>query len=173
MRFSCLTSKFVCVVLETSIQWNREWFFFRRVRLDSGFNVMTVYEVSWHGPEVIYRFTSIRKWVVRWWKRRSSLIECQSFPNCKININPIYSVLVFLPCVMQLLCSTWYIQVNLFRIFVLFVPGINGQKEYSLSLAWILTSRNQSIVDDRMKIKSTSNMVNMMEEPALNYNIVL
>ena len=32
---------------------------------------------------------------------RSSLIECQSFLHCKININPIYRVLVFLPCVMQ------------------------------------------------------------------------
>ena len=31
---------------------------------------------------------------------RSSLIECQSFPNCKINIDPIYRVLMFLPCVM-------------------------------------------------------------------------
>ena len=29
-------------------QWNREWFFSQRVKFDSGFNVMTVYEVSWH-----------------------------------------------------------------------------------------------------------------------------
>ena len=27
-------------------QWNREWFFSRRVKFDSGFNVMAVYEVS-------------------------------------------------------------------------------------------------------------------------------
>ena len=50
-------------------QWNGEWFFSRRVKFDSGFNVMAVYEVSWHGPEIIFRFTGIRKWVVRWWKR--------------------------------------------------------------------------------------------------------
>ena len=29
---------------------------------------MAVYEVSWHGPRIIYRFTGIRKWVMRWWK---------------------------------------------------------------------------------------------------------
>ena len=33
------------------------------------FNVMAVHEVSWHGPEVVHRFTGIRKWVSRWWKR--------------------------------------------------------------------------------------------------------
>ena len=36
---------------------------------------MAVYEVSWHGPEVIYRFTGIRKWVVRWWKRHCWLVK--------------------------------------------------------------------------------------------------
>ena len=51
------------------LQWNREWFYSRRVEFDSGFNVMAVYEVFWHGPEVINRFTGIRKRVVRWWKR--------------------------------------------------------------------------------------------------------
>ena len=56
---------------------------------------------------------------------------------------------------------------------MLFVPGINGQKEYCLSLAEILTSKYQSIVDDRMKIKRTSNMVDMLEENARNNNIVL
>ena len=48
---------------------NREWFFSRRVKFDSGFDVMAVYEVSWHGPKIIYRFTGIWKWVLRWWKR--------------------------------------------------------------------------------------------------------
>ena len=52
------------------LQWNREWFFSRRVKFDSGFNVMAVFEVSWHGPEVIYRFTGIQIWVLRWWKWR-------------------------------------------------------------------------------------------------------
>ena len=101
---------------------------------------------------------------------RSSLIECQSFLNRKFNINPKYRVLMFLPCTMQVLCTTWYIEVNLCRILMPFVSGINRQKEYCLSLAWILTSRYQSIVDDRMKIKSTSNMVNMLEESTLNYH---
>ena len=52
------------------LQWNREWFFSRRVKFDSGFNVMAVYEVSWHGPKVIYRFTGIRKRVLSWWWKR-------------------------------------------------------------------------------------------------------
>ena len=50
-------------------QWNREWFFSRWLKFDSGFNVMAVHEVSWHGPKIIYRFNCIRKWVLRWWKR--------------------------------------------------------------------------------------------------------
>ena len=36
---------------------------------------------------------------------------------------------------------------------MIFVSWINGQEEYCLSSAQILTSRYQSIVDDRMKIK--------------------
>ena len=67
----------------------------------------------------------------------------------------------------------WYIQVNLVRILVTFVPKINKQEEYCLSLARILISRYQSIVDDRMKIERTSNMVNVLEEVARNNNIVL
>ena len=54
-----------------------------------------------------------------------------------------------------------------------FVSGINRQKEYCLSLAWTSDSRYQSIVDDRMKIESTSYVVNMLEESALNYHFVL
>ena len=40
-------------------------------------------------------------------------------------------------------------------------------------LVEILTSRYQSVVDDRMKIKRTSCVVNMLEESTLNYHIVL
>ena len=71
MRRSCNTFKFVLVVLEVSIyfQWKREWFFSRRVKFDSGFDVMAVFEVSWHGPQIIYRFTGIRMWALRWWKK--------------------------------------------------------------------------------------------------------
>ena len=51
------------------LKWNREWFFSRRVKFDSWFHVMAVFEVSWHGRKIIYRFTSIQKWVLRLWKR--------------------------------------------------------------------------------------------------------
>ena len=49
---------------------------------------------------------------------RSSLIE--SLSNRKININPKYRVLMFLPSTMQVLCSTWCTEVNVFRIFMIF-----------------------------------------------------
>ena len=48
------------------------------------------------------------------------------------------------------------------------VSSINGQEEYCLSSARILTSRNQSIVDNRMKIESTSHVVDMLEKSTLN-----
>ena len=50
MRFSCLTSKFVWVVLVTSMYFG-----------GTG--------NARHGPEIVYRFTGIRKWVLRLWKR--------------------------------------------------------------------------------------------------------
>ena len=61
----------------------------------------------------------------------------------------------------------------MFRTFMIFVSRINGQEEYCLSSARILTSRYQSVVDNRVKIERTSNVVDMMEESALNYHIVL
>ena len=51
----------------------------------------------------------------------------------------------------------------MFRIFVTFVSWISEQEEYCLSSAQILTSRYQSIVDNRMKIECTSNVVNVIE----------
>ena len=45
---------------------------------------------------------------------------------------------MFLPCVMQVLCMTWYIQVNIVRIFKIFVSWINGQEEYCPSSARIV-----------------------------------
>ena len=66
---------------------------------------------------------------------RSSLIECQSLLNRKININPKYRVLMFLPCTVHVFRSTWYREVKTFRIFMIFVSGTSGQKEYCLSLA--------------------------------------
>ena len=61
----------------------------------------------------------------------------------------------------------------MFRIFVIFVSWINGQEEYCLSSAQILTSRYQSIVDNRMKIERASYVVDVMEQSTLNYYIVL
>ena len=42
-------------------QWNREWFFSRRIKRDSGFNLMAVFEASRHGPEIVHGFTGKRK----------------------------------------------------------------------------------------------------------------
>ena len=53
---------------------------------------------------------------------------------------------------------------------MIFVPW---QEEYCLSSARILTSRYQSIVDNRVKIERTSNVVDVMEYSTLNYYIVL
>ena len=86
---------------------------------------------------------------------RSSLIECQSFLNSKIDVDPIYCVLMSLPCIVQILCMTRYIQVDRIRILVTFVQRINKQKEYCLSVVQILTSKYQSRIDDRMQIDCT------------------
>ena len=56
---------------------------------------------------------------------------------------------------------------------MIFVSWINGQEEYCLSSAQILTSRNQSIVDNRVKIECASNVVDVMEYSTLNHCIVL
>ena len=104
---------------------------------------------------------------------RSSLKECQSLSNRKININPKYRVLMFLPSTVAVLCMTWYREVNMFRIFMIFVSWINRQEEHRLSSAQILTSRYQSIVDNRMKIECASHVVNVREYSRSNHHIVL
>ena len=63
---------------------------------------------------------------------QSRLIECQPFPNRKIDVDPIYRVLMSFPCFMQVLCMTRYTQVDHIRILVIFVHKINKQKEYSV-----------------------------------------
>ena len=45
-----------------------------------------------------------------------------------------------------------------------FVHGLHKQQEYCLSFAQILSSRYQSIIDDRMKIKRISDEINVLEE---------
>ena len=120
-----------------------------------------------------FRNTTSRKYSLKDDSIRSSLIECQCFLNSKIDVDLTYCVLMSLPCVVQVLCTTWYRQINHLRIFVTFVHRINKQEVYCLSLARTLTSTYQSRADDRMKIKRTSNMVNMLEEVPRNNNIVL
>ena len=58
------------------------------------------------------------------------------------------------------------------RIFVTIVSWINKQEEHCLSSAQILTSRYQSIVDNRMKIECASSVVNVMEYSSPNHHIV-
>ena len=53
------------------------------------------------------------------------------------------------------------------------VSWINGQEEYCLSSAQILTSRHQSIVDNRVKIECASDVVDVMEYSSPNHHIVL
>ena len=52
---------------------------------------------------------------------QSSLIELQSFPQSKIDVDPIRCVLMSLPCFMQILCMTWCIQVDRIRILMILV----------------------------------------------------
>ena len=61
----------------------------------------------------------------------------------------------------------------MFRIFVIFVSWINGQEEYCLSSAQILTSRYQFIVDNRMKIERASDVADVMEYSTPDHYFVL
>ena len=81
---------------------------------------------------------------------RSCLMELQSFLQSKIDVDPLYRVLMFLPCFMHVLCMTRSIQVDRSKILMVFVHWIHRQKEYFLSVAQILTSRYQSRIDDGM-----------------------
>ena len=56
---------------------------------------------------------------------------------------------------------------------MIFVSWINGQEEYCLSSAQILTSRYQSIVDNRMKIERASYVGDVMKYSTPNHYIVL
>ena len=56
---------------------------------------------------------------------------------------------------------------------MIFVSWISGQEEYCLSSAQLLTSRYQTIVDDRVKIECTSNVVDVMEYSTPDHCIVL
>ena len=75
---------------------------------------------------------------------RSRLIELESFLQSKIDVDPIHSVLMFLPCFLHVLCKTRCSQVDRVRILVFFIHKIHKQKEYCLSVAQIMSSRYQS-----------------------------
>ena len=104
---------------------------------------------------------------------RSCLIECQSFSDCKINIDPKYRVLMPFPCTVHVFRETWYREVNILRVSVTFISWINRQEEYRLSVAQILTSWYQSIVVNRMKIECASNVANVREYSSSNQHVVL
>ena len=104
---------------------------------------------------------------------RSCLIECQSFFDRKINIDPRYRVLMSLPCTVHVSRETWYREVNIFRVFVTFISWINRQEEHCLSSAQILTSKYQSIVDNGIKIECASYVVNVREYSSSNQHVVL
>ena len=104
---------------------------------------------------------------------RSCLIERLSFFDSKINIDPKYRILMSLPCSVHVSCKTWCREVNILWIFVTIISWINKQKEHCLSFAQILTSRYQSIADNRMKIECASNMINVREYSSSNQHIVL
>ena len=78
-----------------------------------------------------------------------------------------------LPCTVHVSRSTWYREVNMFKIFMIFVSWINKQEEHCLSSDQILASKYQSIVDNRMKIERASDVVDVMEYSTLNYCIAL
>ena len=61
---------------------------------------------------------------------RSSLIECQPFPHSKIDVDPTYCVLMSFPCIVQVLCMTWYIQFDHLGIFMTSLHRINKQEKY-------------------------------------------
>ena len=53
---------------------------------------------------------------------RPSLIELQSFPQSKIDVDPIYCALMSLPFIMHVLCMTRFNQVDHFRILMILCP---------------------------------------------------
>ena len=77
---------------------------------------------------------------------RPSLIELQSFPDRKIDVDPIFRVLMSFPCIVQVLCTTRYTQVDHIRILVIFVHRIHRQKEYCLSVAQNLPGINPELM---------------------------
>ena len=153
--FNCRTLIFSFTPIEIVFQRDLRWWTRRQV---------------WSFIQNFSSFQSHNFWNAISWKCslkddciRSCLTECQSLCSRKVNINPKYHVLMPLPCTVHIMRLMWYREVNMFRMFMIFVSWISGQEEYCLSSAQILTSRYQSIVDDRMKIECASDVVDVME----------
>ena len=84
-------------------------------------------------------FRNTTSWECFSWKMiafRSCLIEFQSFLLSKCDVDPIHSVLMFLPCFMHVLCKTHCFQVDRVRILMIFIHGIHKQKEYLWLKFW-------------------------------------
>ena len=80
---------------------------------------------------------------------------------------------MFLPCILQISCKTWYRVVDMHWIFVVFFSWINGQEEHRLSSAQILASKYQSISNHWMKIECASDVVNVRKYSRSNQHVVL
>ena len=105
---------------------------------------------------------------------RSCLIELQSFfDDSKININSEYRVLMPFPTVLYVSGMSRFRVVNVFWISVIFVSWINRQEEHCLTSAQNLTSKNQSIFDNRVKIECASYMVNVRKYSRSNQHVIL
>ena len=114
MRRSCITSKFVCVLLETS-----EWFLSRRVKFDSGFNVMAVYEVSWNGPKIIFVFH----------RHPEVSLEVVVVETLLILVENLFDLLLELVFLHQGGCSQFLISSNEF-----YQPSATGNMNFPFSL---------------------------------------
>ena len=79
---------------------------------------------------------------------RSCLTELQSFLQSKFDVNPIHSVLMFLPNFLLVPSKTRCIQVNFIWIFKFDVHWIHRREEYRLSFAQNLSSWYQSWIHD-------------------------
>ena len=102
------------------------------------------------------------------------MIELQSFPQSKIDVDPIHSrpdvsSILYAGIVHDVLHSSRSHQ----DPYMILVHRIHKQKEYCLSVVQILPSKYQSRIDDGMQIDCTSDMINALEEVARNNNFVL
>ena len=123
-------NSFIQLSFEGNRSWWSRWYIYFLVHDFSRFN---------HN---YFRDTTSWECVVKDDCITSCLIELQSFSLSKLLIDPIHRTLVSFPLLLLVRCKTWFGQVKLIRIFVVFVHGIHSRREFSLSFpAWILSSR--------------------------------